>query len=324
VALLLAAAAGTAVVGAATRNYGAHPTQQQVVPMTVDGKLDPPPPVTEARAEAALTLNDAGTELAYRLYVANFQLPSAYSADTFKITEIHIHCAPPGKNGVKVVFLENRNPSNGFAPVPALAAGESFAPSAPRDGLLVEGTLTSANLLPWNSSHPLAGNCPVPVNNLADLVRNVDAGNAYVAIHTVAWPASRYTLIRGLIGAPTPAKMTGAGQIVPAGGGTANLGFVAQFTSGGVVSGSFNYVNYTTGLSLDGPVSVIYSIQPDLRTLSFNGTASNGCAFRVTVADNGAGTADRFTLITSCAGQQATQANNVPLTKGDIQWQPPA
>jgi hypothetical protein len=42
------------------------------------------------------------------------------------------------------------------------------------------------------------------------------------------------------------------------------------------------------------------------------------------VADNGAGTADRFALTTSCAGQQATEANNVPLRKGDIQWQPPA
>jgi hypothetical protein len=72
----------------------------------------------------------------------------------------------------------------------------------------VEGTLTSANVLPWNNPpNPLAANCPVPVNNLDDLVRNVEAGNAYVAIHTVAWPAARYTLIRGQIGASTPAAV---------------------------------------------------------------------------------------------------------------------
>ena len=100
-----------------------------------------------ARGQTILKLSSDGTELEYRLIVANLDNPIA----------AHIHLAPEGVNGPVVAFL--------------------FGPAAPGDGqtsgVIATGTITSDDLV-----GPLAG------QSLSDLVDAIEAGNAYVNVHT--------------------------------------------------------------------------------------------------------------------------------------------
>jgi Cu/Zn superoxide dismutase len=101
---------------------------------------------TQARGVATFHLNKEGTELYYRLNVANID----------NVVGAHIHRAPEGTNGPIVVPLYS-----------GTAAGGAF------NGRLAEGTITSANL-----TGPLTG------MTLADLVTLLQSGNAYVNVHT--------------------------------------------------------------------------------------------------------------------------------------------
>ncbi|MRX42298.1 CHRD domain-containing protein [Agromyces kandeliae] len=100
-----------------------------------------------ARGAAIFQLSADGTELDYRLIVANLENPIA----------AHIHLAPEGTNGAVVTFL--------YGPMPAGAGRTS--------GVIATGTITAANLI-----GPLAG------ASLADLVAEIEAGNTYVNVHT--------------------------------------------------------------------------------------------------------------------------------------------
>ncbi|WP_207207043.1 CHRD domain-containing protein [Agromyces binzhouensis] len=100
-----------------------------------------------ARGQAVFMLSADGTELDYRLIVANLDNPVAS----------HIHLAPAGQNGQVVAFL--------------------FGPAAPgggrTSGVIATGTITAADLI-----GPLAG------ASLADLVDAIESGGAYVNVHT--------------------------------------------------------------------------------------------------------------------------------------------
>ncbi|HEU4757443.1 MAG TPA: CHRD domain-containing protein [Agromyces sp.] len=100
-----------------------------------------------ARGTAIFKLSSDGTELEYRLIVAN--LDNAVAA--------HIHIGPAGVNGPVVAFL--------------------FGPAAPgsgqTSGVIATGTITAANLV-----GPLAG------HSLSELVDAIEAGDAYVNVHT--------------------------------------------------------------------------------------------------------------------------------------------
>ena len=101
---------------------------------------------------AEFKLSRDGTELHYKLRVT--KIDNAFMA--------HIHMAPAGSNGPIVVWL-----FPGTDPVPGpLGAGR-------QRGKLAEGTITAANLV-----GPLAGQ---PLSALVDAIQ---AGNAYVNIHT--------------------------------------------------------------------------------------------------------------------------------------------
>lgn len=100
-----------------------------------------------ARGQTILRLSSDGTELEYRLIVANLENPIA----------AHIHLAPEGVNGPVVAFLYG----------PAAPAGGRTS------GVIATGTITDANLV-----GPLAG------QSLSDLVDAIEAGNAYVNVHT--------------------------------------------------------------------------------------------------------------------------------------------
>jgi hypothetical protein len=107
---------------------------------------------SKARGSSIFQLNADGTELSYRLIVANIE----------NVFMAHIHQGPAGANGPVVVWLY---PSTTPGPGP-LGAGRI-------DGVIAEGTITAANLV-----GPLTG------QPLAALVDLLTGGNAYVNVHT--------------------------------------------------------------------------------------------------------------------------------------------
>lgn len=107
---------------------------------------------SKARGSSIFQLNADGTQLSYRLIVANIE----------NVFMAHIHQGPAGTNGPVVVWLY---PSTTPGPGP-LGAGRI-------DGVIAEGTITAANLM-----GPLAG------QPLAALVDLLTGGNAYVNVHT--------------------------------------------------------------------------------------------------------------------------------------------
>jgi hypothetical protein len=131
----------------------------------LNGGEEVPPVNTNARGATTFKLSRDGTELSYRLIVAN--IPN--------VTQAHIHCGAAGANGPVVVFLF------GFDP-----AGVTV------NGVLAEGTITAANVIPRPDSEV----CPGGVANFDELLAKMRSGNAYVNVHTIDWPGGE---IRGQI-----------------------------------------------------------------------------------------------------------------------------
>ena len=109
---------------------------------------------TVSQGQAIFRLNSDGTELSYKLIIADL--------DSTRMA--HIHLGQAGALGPIVAWLYPGGPP------PALIPGRF-------SGVLAEGTITSANLV-----GPLAG------MQLSDLVTQIRNGNAYVNAHTVAFP----------------------------------------------------------------------------------------------------------------------------------------
>ena len=139
--LLLAFAAIALFAAPATaqlkRSYTAQLSGREEVPMRD----------TRATGHVNFKLNKEGTELEYRLVVANIE----------NVVAAHIHLGARGTNGGVVVTL--------------------YGPADPgtgrKSGVLSEGTITTANL-----TGDLAG------RSLLDLIAAFDAGTAYVNVHT--------------------------------------------------------------------------------------------------------------------------------------------
>lgn len=106
-----------------------------------------PPNESLARGTAMFKVSDDGTEIQYRLLVANIE----------NVVAAHIHLAPAETNGPVVAFLFG----------PAAPGGGSFS------GVIATGTITAANLI-----GPLTG------QPLSALIDAIEAGNAYVNVHT--------------------------------------------------------------------------------------------------------------------------------------------
>ncbi|UCE31038.1 MAG: CHRD domain-containing protein [Burkholderiales bacterium] len=128
----------------------------------LSGNEEASPVATSAQGQATFRVLPGGTAIQYRLIVANIE----------DVRMSHIHLAPAGANGPIVVWLY---PS---APPEVLIPGRS-------DGMLAVGVFTAANLV-----GPLAG------QTIEDLIAHIQAGNAYVNVHTVAFPSGE---IRGQI-----------------------------------------------------------------------------------------------------------------------------
>jgi hypothetical protein len=116
------------------------------------GRFEVPLRATNAQGEAIFRVSDDGNSVEYKLIASN--IDNAFMA--------HIHMGPANANGPIVVWLY---PST--APVPGpLGSGR-------HDGVLAEGTFAAADLV-----GPLSGHA------LSDLIAAVEAGDAYVNVHT--------------------------------------------------------------------------------------------------------------------------------------------
>lgn len=133
----------------------------------LEGAQEVPPVETRARGMAHFQLSRDGSEISYRLIVANIE----------DVLMAHIHLAPAGQNGGVVVWLYPDGPP------PQLIEGRS-------DGVLATGTITSSDLVGSLGGETL--------DALLDEIRN---GGAYVNVHTSANPGGE---IRGQIAVAGP------------------------------------------------------------------------------------------------------------------------
>ena len=127
---------------AAGGNFGTH----------LSGDEEVPPRDTLAQGQAIFRLSKDGSELHYKLIVANIE----------NVFQAHIHRGLRGANGPIAVWLF---PST--APVPGPFGGGRI------DGVIAEGTITTANLVVASG-----------ITTLEQLLTEIEAGNAYVNVHT--------------------------------------------------------------------------------------------------------------------------------------------
>ena len=129
----------------------------------LSGDEEVPPVDTNAQGQAVFQLDRARETLSYKLIVANIE-------DVFMA---HIHMAPAGANGPVVAWLY---PAGG--PPPVHIPGRF-------NGVLAEASLDKDDLV-----GPLAG------MTMDVLISEIEAGNTYVNVHTLANPGGE---VRGQI-----------------------------------------------------------------------------------------------------------------------------
>jgi hypothetical protein len=148
VLVLVALLATAGIAGAAARNYRAH----------LSGREEVPPPgvvvTTTAQGQAVFSLSKDASAIHYKLGVANIE----------NVFMAHIHKGAPGTNGPIVVWLYP-----GTAPVPG-PQGQGRV-----DGVLVQGVFTAADLVNQGTTG---------ITSLEELMAAIEAGNAYVNVHT--------------------------------------------------------------------------------------------------------------------------------------------
>ncbi len=124
----------------------------------LSGSEEVPAVVTDTTGKAEIVFNQDQTKMEFELSVRK----------GVRVTQSHIHCAPKGVNGPIVVFLAGFH-NRGWDV----------------DGSWVQNaTATDDNVIP----PPAGSTCPVPLNNLRDLVAAIRSGNAYANVHTIAHP----------------------------------------------------------------------------------------------------------------------------------------
>jgi len=138
--------------GKKVMNFRAHLTGDQEVPSNE----------SISQGQAIFQLSKDGTELSYKLIVANLE----------DLHMAHIHLAPAGSNGGVVVWLY---PS---APPAIMLPGTT-------NGILAEGVIKAGNLRGALANKPLSA-----------LIDAMSAGNTYVNVHTMLFPGGE---IRGQI-----------------------------------------------------------------------------------------------------------------------------
>ena len=120
------------------------------------GAGEVPAVITGAQGQATFKVADDGLSIEYKLNISHMEA----------VVQAHIHVGPVDDTGPVVVFLFGR-----------------VVGGVDANGRLASGTFTAANLV-----GPLAG------HELSDLIAEIESGNAYVNVHTVANPSGE---IRG-------------------------------------------------------------------------------------------------------------------------------
>jgi hypothetical protein len=110
--------------------------------------------VTKGQGQASFRLSPDGSELSYKLIVAKIE----------NVFQAHIHIAPAGSNGPIAVWL-----------YPSTTPGAGPVGQGRIQGTIAEGTITSADLINQGTTG---------ITTLAELVAAIEAGNAYVNVHT--------------------------------------------------------------------------------------------------------------------------------------------
>lgn len=118
--------------------------------------------VSGSVGEASFRLTHGGTMLHYRIKVDVLPATPIFMA--------HIHLGPKGQNGPIIFWLFGDNSNSPIGPL--------VRDDGPFTGE-ISGDLTAADLFPQ------AG---LGLNTFADAVANIQAGNGYVNVHTVAHP----------------------------------------------------------------------------------------------------------------------------------------
>lgn len=132
---------------------------------SLHGRYEIPPNDSKGAGVATFDIADDWSSIDFRLVATNID----------GVTQAHIHCGTPDVNGPVVVFLYGFN-------------AEGVSPT----GILSEGTITNANVIP----RPDSAACPGGVADLADVIEKIQNGGAYANVHTIVLPAGE---IRGNI-----------------------------------------------------------------------------------------------------------------------------
>lgn len=157
IGLFAASCSDTPVDNGATSSHF-DKTAKEKFSADLSGDAERPVPVTtEASGRATFKLSKDGTELEYKLMVH----------DMDNITASHIHMIVTGETGGVVAFLYSGTPGDEV------------------NGTLVHGTIDASDLV-----GALAG------MTMDDLMAAIDAGTAYVNVHSTEYPAGE---IRGTI-----------------------------------------------------------------------------------------------------------------------------
>ena len=133
-------------------NFRAHLSGSQEVPAND----------SRATGQAIFQLSKDGTELSYKVIVANIE----------NVLMAHIHLVPAGVNGGVVAWLYPSSPPAQLIP------GKS-------NGILAQGTITASSLTGGLAGQPLSA-----------LIDAMKEGNTYVNVHTSQFPPGE---IRGQI-----------------------------------------------------------------------------------------------------------------------------
>ena len=132
-------------------------------------------PAVDTRAQGQAIFHLRGDELEFKLIASNI----------VDVLQAHIHCGAAGVNGPVVAFLYPA------APPAVLIPGRS-------NGILSEGVITNANIIP----RPDSPACPGGVADFDDLLTKMESGDAYVNVHTVAYPGGEIRSQVRLAGRP--------------------------------------------------------------------------------------------------------------------------
>jgi CHRD domain len=122
------------------------------------GANEVPPVSTAASGEFKIEFDAAVTKGEFQLRLANMK----------RVTQAHIHCGAAGVNGPVVAFLAGFHDRGWDV-----------------DGKWIgTASIDASNVI----TRPASPACPSGVNNLADIIKLMNEGNAYVNAHTIAFP----------------------------------------------------------------------------------------------------------------------------------------